>query len=519
MQTATKGEPALEIELKFEVTSAQLRRLTRSERFKALQKDRPRSTTLRATYFDTPDFKLARRKLALRVRQQGRQFVQCLKAQSDDGGGVGFARHEWEWTVLGEVLNTEVLRAEPPIKALFKGISQNALAPIYATDIKRQSRDLHTPGGALVRCDIDQGRVYLGALESTVCEMELELVSGPVEELFRIAAMIADIVPVRLSNRTKSGRGEVLAQGRSRWVCAQHPALPKKASAADVLRISLSEGLQHLLSNEDCVLHRCHTEGVHQMRIAFRRMRSVIATYIRLLPKGCYEVLSQGLKNAGNGLGPARDWDVFLNEIIGPVAVGFEHDADLLHMTVRATARQDEAYAQAEVMIRSPEYAQVLSQAVVWLGMAAWQGEGGSKKLTKPAARIAKDILERRHTRLLKVGRGLKYMSIDQRHRLRIAIKKARYAAAFFAELYPAKTTKPYLQALKNLQENLGHLNDLATAERLMSELITAERGVGVHKLIRAAGRVEGWFMHAQSLREDDLKTTWTHFKKAKTFW
>lgn len=513
----------LEVELKFELNITQVRKLSRLPALKAMQTARPRSKVLRATYYDTPDGNLATRNLALRVRKEGRSFVQCLKSKADDHAAVGFARNEWEWTVPGPDLNASLLRADPDIKALFKGIGFSKLTPIYATDIRRQTRELHTPGGSVVLCELDQGRVFLGDTDYPVCELELELKSGDICDLMNVAHVISEGIAGRLSNRTKAYRGFVLSQGgRHDWVKANHPPLPKQISAEDVLRISVMEGLQHLIANEDCVLSRCDIEGVHQMRIALRRMRSVITTYKKLLPKGSYEDLSQRLKDAGSTLGPARDWDVFLDEILGAVATGFEHDPDLELIRLRALERQKQAYVEADKMINSPEYARLLTDALLWVGHCAWrdgQKGGHARKLAAPATNIAKEILAKRHERLLKAGRRLQHLSIEQRHMLRIAIKKARYAAEFFADLYPSKITKSYIRSLKGLQQSLGHLNDLATAERLMADLTRSARGEPARQLHRAAGMVEGWYMHAQTLREDDLLNAWKRFRKAKAFW
>ena len=220
-------------------------------------------------------------------------------------------------------------------------------------------------------------------------------------------------------------------------------------------------------------------------------------------------------------MGPARDWDVFLDEIITPVAEAFEFDDDILHMIKRAHERQDKAYDDVTQMIKSPEYAQLLTEAVVWLGVGDWQTpqDGKGKKISSPARKVAKDVLQHRHKNLISAGKGLKKQTTGQRHQLRIAIKKARYGASFFADLYPGKQTHRYIQALKALQENLGHLNDLATAVHLIDDLIAAEHGPDVRTLSRAAGKVEGWFLHAQTSCESDLRAAWKQFKKAKPFW
>jgi len=347
----------------------------------------------------------------------------------------------------------------------------------------------------------------------------------------KVAELITSIVPARLSARTKAYRGYVLARGIGHtWVKARNLELSRSASAEDVLRSSMMEGLKHLIANEDCVLTRCHVEGVHQMRVALRRMRSVVTTYKKILPKGTYADLSLSLKHAGSVFGPARDWDVFLDEVLGAVdnvptsgpASSLSSDPALTLMRTRAQAKHDQAYRDVDAYIHSHAYARLLTDVLVWVGGSAWRGEKRSKvsaPFSASAKNIAKGILFKRHEGLLKAGKGLKSLPTEQRHILRIVIKQTRYAAEFFAALYPGKTAKTYLRGLKVLQESLGHLNDLATAERLMAQLAVGVKVERAQVLHRGAGLVEGWYMHAQSLREDDLLKAWKRFRQTKTFW
>ena len=511
----------LEVELKFELTPADARKFVRAPEIKALQTARTRSKPLQASYFDTPDQKLAQRGAALRVRKEGRVFVQCLKVDAPGKSAIGFARHEWEWRVLSQDLDLDDLNKEKEVKPYLKGIDLKTLVPIYSTDIRRQSRELTMPGGSVILCELDQGKVMAAGRETQIYELELELVSGSELELLELARLITTIIPGRLSSRTKAYRGHVLFEGKGApWVTASHPTLPKKVTAEHVLRTAIQEGLKHLIVNEDCVLERSHIEGVHQMRVASRRMRSVLTTYKKILPKGSFEELSQQIKVIGNALGPARDWDVFLDEVFGSVQQGFEYAPVLTKMETFAKAKQDEAYAEAHKMILSADYAKALTDSLHWVATAGWMKDGKvPAKLAAPATVTAKAVLAKRHSELLKSGKEIEILSIEQRHELRIAIKKARYASSFFAELYPKKTTKTYLKALKGLQECLGHLNDLATAERLMEELAEGLSGDDLAQINRAAGMVDGWYMHAQTLREDELVSAWNAFVEIKPFW
>lgn len=522
--TRTPAPPSsgLEVELKFELTRDLVRMLARAAPFKALWSEPARKKSLRATYFDTPDLKLSGRALSLRVRKESRQFVQCFKAIPDVARATstdGFARLEWEWLLPGPALNAQLLSQDAEVKALLKGVSMRQLQPLFTTNIKRQTRLLTTPGGATVRYDLDQGRILAGDRETPIFELELELQSGPVSELLELARVLTSVVPTRLSSRTKAQRGQELALGAGDgWVKAQPLLLTHDAQAHDVLCASVVEGLKHLIANEDCVLERRHIEGVHQMRVALRRMRAVITTYKNMLPKGCFENLSRDLKAAGTVMSPARDWDVFLDEILSDVESGIDPQPALHVLRKKAQSRRDKAYDQVMQMIRSADYARLLTDALYWVGTQPWV-TAQHNPLEIPAVKTAEAVLARHHKRVLKVGQGLRTMSTDQRHQLRIAIKKARYAAEFFAVLYPRNRAAPYLRRLRALQNGLGHLNDLATAQRLMAELATGTRGKNAHALNRAAGLVEGWYTHADHIREDALLKAWAAFARGKVFW
>ena len=203
----TTTNSALEIELKFELTQRDVRRLCQTPAFKAMHTGAPKRKTLRATYYDTPDLKLAERNMSLRVRKESRHFVQCAKAKASSVEAGSFARHEWEWRVAGPTLDPSILKRDPGVKPLLKGINPQKLEAIFTTDIRRQSRVLTMPTGARVKCDIDQGRIISGEREAPIYELELELVSGNVCDLLELGRMVTEAIPARLSTRTKAHRG------------------------------------------------------------------------------------------------------------------------------------------------------------------------------------------------------------------------------------------------------------------------------------------------------------------------
>ena len=107
-------------------------------------------------------------------------------------------------------------------------------------------------------------------------------------------------------------------------------------------------------------------------------------------------------------------------------------------------------------------------------------------------------------------------MGKAERHAVRIAAKKLRYAAEFFSSLYPGKRTRKYIGALAALQDFLGTFNDSATTETLLQEIITAEDMAAHH---HPEGVVLGWVQGASHARLAELARTWDAFIEQKPFW
>ena len=93
-----------------------------------------------------------------------------------------------------------------------------------------------------------------------------------------------------------------------------------------------------------------------------------------------------------------------------------------------------------------------------------------------------------------------------------------RYAAEFFRSLYERKSVERYLQRVTGLQSALGHLNDVASAAELSTQLKSVG-DAGHAELGSAAGKVIGW--HARDLREFEprLRKDWKKFAETPAFW
>jgi CHAD domain-containing protein len=116
--------------------------------------------------------------------------------------------------------------------------------------------------------------------------------------------------------------------------------------------------------------------------------------------------------------------------------------------------------------------------------------EEGSPGPDSSAGVFAAFVLDARHRRLRKRARGATSATPEERHRIRSAAKKLRYAAEFFAALFPAKRVARYTAALEDVQDILGALTDAAVVDRLLEEVAA---GGGRPTAAWIDGLVRGW--------------------------
>ncbi|MBD8630355.1 CHAD domain-containing protein [Oxalobacteraceae sp. CFBP 8755] len=210
-----------------------------------------------------------------------------------------------------------------------------------------------------------------------------------------------------------------------------------------------------------------HVESLHQMRVGLRRLRALLAMFEELAPPPV--PLHASIEWLSGELGPARDWDVLADSTIKRVP-GIDAHALRQAAHDRATGH----HAQILHVLRDARYTELMAQLKDWLSERRWQPEGGLPKespLLERAAKSALPLLRTAEKRLAKRIDGLEEADAPGRHRVRIAAKKARYAAEFFRDLLPAQRVKRYLGHLEKLQDRLGALNDLAVADQLLEEL------------------------------------------------
>jgi triphosphatase len=127
------------------------------------------------------------------------------------------------------------------------------------------------------------GKVEAGPQSSPLCELELELKRGESAELFKLARMLAEEVPVQLAVKSKAERGYALIAGKVPGAVKAAPvALTPDCSRQAAFQTIARACLRQLVANAPVTL-RGDPEGLHQMRVALRHLRAAISLFADML--------------------------------------------------------------------------------------------------------------------------------------------------------------------------------------------------------------------------------------------
>jgi triphosphatase len=419
----------------------------------------------RSIYFDTPTRRLHEAGLTLRIRLSKRKRIQTVKADGSSSAGL-FARSEWERPVSNDV---PILDDTTPIQALV-GDDCSDLGPVFEVHVERQTWAVRD-GESLIEVVLDRGHVVAQDRRSLICEIELELKQGNPDALFVLARKIDAIAPVRLGVLAKSEQGYRLTRPVTTVFKAEMVKLNDDLSAAQAFQQIVQMCVRHFRLNEAVLLSDRNAEALHQARVAIRRLRSAFSIFKPLFNHDGELALRDGLRWFASELGDARNLDVLL-ERSKPGAL---HD--------RLSVARENAYANVEAVLDSARVRELMLDLAQWTSTGSWLEEPDTRKLRQgPVHDFAGGILNRLRRRVKKDGRDLAEAADEVRHELRKDAKKLRYAAEFFAALFDRKKQKRrqkrFISALEDLQDQLGLLNDLATAPHVLEELgLTDEPG------------------------------------------
>jgi len=477
----------METELTLRIAASDVARMREHPLLASLPEASHREHELTDTYYDTPALDLWRAGLALRVRRDGDAWIQTVRTASA-GSPTLHERGEWESSLDGPQPNpAELARQVKPQRlrdVLRSPAITGQLQPVFTSTTQRTTWEISL-GGQLVECALDSGSIDANGHSVDVGELALELKRGSPTRLFELALALHRDIPLEVAIENKAARGYALLQaGAPAPVKASKVRLKRTMRMEDAL---LSIGLSciaQIEANVPGVLVQS-VESLHQMRVGLRRLRALFDMVRDIAPLPAE--LKEGLDWLSGELGATRDWDVLAETTLPAIHA--------IHTQALQAAAKERARTLHKAMLptlHAPRYTQLMLQLKGWLRGRQWRPASGLAK-DDPLAKAALDglvpLVRKAQKRLRKRIEALDEQDAPARHKVRIAAKKARYAAEFFRDLLPAKEVKAYVKSLSALQDRLGHLNDLAVAARLLPVL---ENSGHAHDASFARGYVSG---------------------------
>lgn len=197
-----------EIEIKLYANNQTLAKIYESSLFAKYSQPQWQQKELFNHYIDTEDHALTAAKVALRIRQDGEQYIQTLKTKGHSLGGFS-ERDEFDWLLETPKLNLSLLDKEHWPENL-KTIDKAKLTTIFATDFSRDYA-LFTwqkeKATATIEVAIDKGFVKAKQKQEAISELELELREGSPEVMLDFAIELAKKFPLIPSDTSKAERG------------------------------------------------------------------------------------------------------------------------------------------------------------------------------------------------------------------------------------------------------------------------------------------------------------------------
>jgi CHAD domain-containing protein len=249
------------------------------------------------------------------------------------------------------------------------------------------------------------------------------------------------------------------------------PEMTRTMSLAEALRTLLRQQLDVVVQNLADSCEGLEREGLHDLRVAVRRTRSLVARFEQVLPETFAVDFLTELTWLGEITGPTRDLDVFLAKIEGFRAGQPRHiQADLKPFLVflgrqRRLEQKHLRRRLSSLRVRKliGGWQHGLEDAALW-EMARMQTRCAVKD-------VASEHIRKAFRQFIRRGHAMTSASPDEEfHKLRIRGKRLRYLLEFFACLYPEEEVTRLVKKMKAMQDVLGDYHDLVVQQATLRE-------------------------------------------------
>lgn len=324
--------------------------------------------------------------------------------------------------------------------------------------------------------------------------------------------------PVRKTeDRTGASTAADAARPATEAMKARAPRLDCGITAGEALAASASAACRQILWNWDAAVSGGGEETVHQLRVAARRLRVAMRVFQATRANERWVEIGDDAKGLIAATCETRDLDVLALDVVAPLERVMERpDLTALRDLLDASRRQ--ARADLLAALAEPRWVGFRAKLAVWpIQVEQRIGVTDPDALDRAARKVGDKELKRIWKRIDDAAGMVDTLDVEQRHALRKDLRRLRYAVDLLGSLHEGRDTGRMVTEIRRLQLSLGHLNDLATARKLIDMAVI--RDCADQSVQRAAGFVIGW--HASKSEESWRETigSLARLRKSTPFW
>lgn len=454
-------------------------------------------------YLDTPDYALLRNGYALRLRQTPDGYRATIKSLNTGHSSALHKRLEVEEPLAAAAdLSTweawpQTVRAILPVKlpAGQKMVPTCVIRQMRAKRMVTLAKTGEKTGEPFAELSVDEVQVLRAdrlakrdiwttawqelPVQGAWCEVEVELLPGQDEAMLEaLSKRLEKRRGLRPATASKFERALVITHSSIIVAGESVDQLLPELTMGDACRLIWRQQLAQLLLNETGVRYGDDIEYVHDMRVAVRRIRTALRFFGRFFRPNAIRPFRRALRTTGRLLGAVRDRDVALARLAKharTVENGQLNEFESLGKAGRA--EREQAFSELLAWLDSDDYRRFVAQFARFcartgkgLRRAGRKGEGVQPphqvRHVLPVVIIKRYSRVRAFESLFETGKAPPPQTL---HQLRIQCKYLRYTLEF-AQLLLGASGARLIAMLKQLQDQLGNLNDAAVSQSLLAE-------------------------------------------------
>ncbi|MEM9102490.1 MAG: CYTH domain-containing protein [Pseudomonadota bacterium] len=469
---------AQEIELKLSVNEQDIEAIKLLPSFNSSQSQPWKSKKVSNYYFDTKNLMLNRSKSALRIRSIDGKYLQTFKTVGLNQGGV-HKRDEWEVSL--EQADISLDKFPEAVKTIFSNhsITEEQLILMFAVEFERETLHITTEEGSQVEVAIDRGKLSASEQELPICELELELISGHPEALFKLAETITSQTQAVLDNVSKAEKGFRLLNQMT-FINTAEAMMPsqQEPTVEEALQNALQHGLQSLLTAESWILHQQPTEALLAYANAIQFIKHTLSVFSGVISRKATKPFRDELLWLTESLNDVSTLSVLdaLEKSLADQKSGWQcpnksimHQKILDEMTFLIKGQQ----VLWQEILTSRRYQMFILRFAHWIQVCGWRSEVKDRSLVY----LNQTVLSFAQKYLSQYLKDLKHVFAPNKHLSKVdyydqiaRLEKAMNTGLCFSTLFDATRRKKFRRIWEDILLGIREMKQLDRLEKLTQD-------------------------------------------------